>query len=479
MPPPPPMPPGPPPAQPVQAPPAYPAYGQPQQQPQPYPGQGGGWGTPPPQPPKSNTGKIVGIILACVVVLGVLGAGGIFVLNKATMHQSGSSTDDKLPSNALQLAWDTDLAKTDTTDSGSDNGLPNFQLVKDNLIVGDKTGVRAYDPSDGTVKWELAAPKGAGEPCAMSRHGSDRGLLAVIFDAGGDDCSIVSVVDVDSGKITWSQKMSGKYNTFASQAEIAINDHTLTTNVGGTSTISNWKSQGGKGYPLYARARYCDDGVIFGSSYVVGHSFCDNVSPHNALTVTDTAYGGEKTYSDPQKLEVSRILAESPLTVLLQDKNEKQYVQSFPDDKPGKVFPLTGDLAELQIDEERHTTVVDDSVLVTGYKHAEGLAGVDLKTGKLLWKKTESYQLVGYDGSAKKLYVAQDDPENPFDQRLLAVDPRTGRQKVAGAMALKGTSGIGIVAGTQYAYDGSTVYLLGEKSVGTGRVVRAFKLPTG
>ncbi|MBO1338079.1 PQQ-binding-like beta-propeller repeat protein [Streptomyces sp. VRA16 Mangrove soil] len=500
------MPPGPPPGVPPQAPapapalggfgapapqqgqPAYPVYGQPPQpsqpqQPLPQYG-GGGWGGPNPQPPGSGgAGKAIGITVAVVAALALVG-GGLFVVNKLTMHDSSSSSaGDELPSDALDLAWDTDLAKTDDSySSAGQNGMPNFQLVKDNLIVGDKTGVRAYNPDDGKLKWELKAPKGAGEPCAISREGSSRGLLGVVFDAGGDDCSIVSVVDVDNGKITWSKKLTGKYNTFASQAEIAINDHTLTTNVGGTSVISNWKSQGGKGYPLYARSQYCDDGVIFSQSYVVGHSFCDDVSPHNALTVTDVEYGGEKVYSNAQKLEVVRILSDSPLTVQLQDKDEKQYVESFPDDKPGKIFPLTGELAQLQIDDERHTMVADDSVLITGYKDVEGLAGVDLDTGELLWKKTDHYQLAGYDASAKKLYAAQDDPRNALNQRLLTIDPHTGKQQVNGSLAVKGddsdTVDIGIASTTQYAYDGTNVYLLAPNEDMSKRMLRAFKIRT-
>lgn len=61
--------------------PQQPGWGQqPQQQqyPQQQPGWGGpqqpGWGAPPPQPPKKNTGKIIGLLVAGFLVVGVIGA---------------------------------------------------------------------------------------------------------------------------------------------------------------------------------------------------------------------------------------------------------------------------------------------------------------------------------------------------------------------------------------------------------------------
>ncbi|MFW6690591.1 PQQ-binding-like beta-propeller repeat protein [Streptomyces sp. MAR4 CNX-425] len=483
-------PPGPPPAAPPPAafPPEAPPPGMPQPPPaggyvpqQPPmgapvpPGQGAGPHPryPAPPPPRSGGGaKAVGIVLSVLLVVAVLGGGAAVVLLSGDDDGGSSSTaGDELPSNALEQLWSTPLEGTHIA-SGDSASLPGLWPVGGHIVHGDEAGgLRAYDARSGDEKWRTKKPKHAGELCAMSRTTSPGGIGAVAFDAGGDDCAYLAAVEVDTGTLLWDQNLAGDVGN--SNPVLTVNDETISTNIG--MYVNNWTAKGGApGMDFTSRGQDCDSTLVLGDDYAVGSSECTDVSPRHQLSVLDTRGGTDPWRFPGVELRAQRVLGENPLTVLLQDDEENEFVQSFSDDgKQGKRIALTGELRKLQFEAD-YTFVTEDGVLVTEYGDNVHFAAVDLKSGELLWKtpKRPSLKVIGYDPTDGRLMaVAQSDDGLYLELTEYAV--RSGDTEVIGALAVEGQS-MGSPSTATWAWDGSTVYMAASDDRGRA-VLRAFR----
>ncbi|MFH8567861.1 PQQ-binding-like beta-propeller repeat protein [Streptomyces sp. NPDC017993] len=417
---------------------------------------------------------ILGIVMVLLIATGV---GGYFLL----MSDDSETPTEQRPANAMTRLWKTPSPTTEEPSLGK-NGLRSMWFNDDDVIFGDPQGVRAYNRASGKKKWTVKTPKGAGEVCGMSKEASDEGVGAVIFDAGGDDCSYLSVVDTDSGRTLWSKNFSAGDEAETSP-QVVVNSKVVAVAMGrgyAGFTIAG----GAKVWELTARGHDCTTTVALSPQYRAVGSDCYDAKPKTQLDLQHLEYSTIHSKVPGESRAAGDILSDRPLTMRMSsDANvidSDSSLSTFTDDGDlDKTFKLEGELKDLRL--EPRSTYVDEEeeVLVSSYGTSDGLAALDLKTGKLLWKKRGSAGIAGVDNEG--LIVLTDSPEGAApgaDTALVAINVRDGKEKVMGTLydPKQDLSSVGLLS---VAWNGKVneLYVQGEGVQDDRPSVQAFKLP--
>lgn len=437
-------------------------------------GPGGIPGAPVPPGGQRRGVPVAAIVAIVLVVLLALGTGGYFLL-------AGGSDDEaeqKPPLSMAQL-WNTDLKKSDNPPD-DDAGMRSVWMTDGAVVYGDKDGVRAYNDQTGKQEWELEAPKGAGQVCALPTEPNRDGVGAAVFDSGGGDCSFLSVFDTKSGHTLWVRNLKGR------EAEhhplVGISNEQVVVAIG--NSYSGYDISGGAGkWSLKWPAGDCTATFGMSNEYLARVSDCSKAKPHRTLLVQEHELDSFNAFVPNEKLEVRRIVSDSPLVLLMgEDSSDgKRELRTFDTEgkpKPDKSIPLTGDLEELDLD-ARSTMVDEESkVLVTTYGNRSGMTAVDLKTGKRLWKRSGAAAVALEEGNVIAVGVSHGSPSHPAtqDPELISVGLRDAKTKLLGTLL---TAGHDLPTGPNMslAWNGNerVLYVEGE-SVSTFRpFLRAYK----
>ncbi|MGY5127872.1 outer membrane protein assembly factor BamB family protein [Streptomyces nigrescens] len=419
------------------------------------------------------------LILAIVMVVLVgCGVGGYFLLTGDDSADPGAGR----PANAMPRLWEA-ASSVSEREGQNENGLRSMWFNSDDIIYGDGEGVRAYDSKTGKKKWTVKTPKGAGEVCAMSKEPSYEGVGAVVFDAGGDDCSYLSVVDTDTGRTLWSKNLKDGQDA-EHQPRVVVNSKVVAVTIG--STYAGFSLAGGATeWRLTARGHGCTNSVGLSPQYLAVVSDCPDAKPKKQMSLQDLEYDSIHSKVTGEDRPIEQVLSDLPLTLLMDDGSSvdpDRFIQTYTKEgKPDHSFKLEGELKELTF-EPRSTYVDEDKqVLVAGYGANNGLAAMDLKTGKLLWKKRGSAAIAG--GDHEDVIMVTDSPDSgasAVKPLLLSVGLRDGKEKVMGALYEK-EHNLPAPSDMSLAWNGNknTLFVQSERLSDDRPSVQAFKAPTG
>lgn len=466
-----------------QPPPPYPQQGQAPGQ---FPGQppfpGGPTAAPfpggPGQPPgPGRSGVPVPLILAIVMVVLIgAGVGGYFLLAE---NDSADPAADR-PANAMSRLWEAPSPVSER-EGQDENNLRSMWLNNDDVVFGDGDGVRAYNRKTGKKQWTVKTPKGAGEVCAMSKEASDDGVGAVVFDAGGDDCSFLSVVDTDTGRTLWSKNLKGESTEDSPQ--MVVNSKVVAVAIG--DTYAGFTITGGaKVWELTSRGHDCTTTVGLSPQYRAVGSDCPDAKPKKQLALQDLEYSGIHSTVSGDGRAVGEILSDRPLTIRMSAEAnvidaEGTLSTYTKEGKPDKTFKLEGELKDLSLKPRDTIVDEDEQVLVSGYD-TDGIAAVDLKTGKLLWRKRASAAVaLDTDGLIAVTSAPAAGPAGQ-DPKLISLGVRDGKEKVLGTI-YDPKHNLGMPGFMSLAWDGhtNTLFLQSESLSHDKTSVQAFKAPTG
>ncbi|MFE0377537.1 PQQ-binding-like beta-propeller repeat protein [Streptomyces inhibens] len=426
-----------------------------------------------------RSGAPVPLILAIVmVVLVAAGVGGYFLL---TGNDSADPNAGR-PANAMPRLWEA-ASPISERERQNDNGLRSMWFNNDDVIYGDGEGVRAYNRKTGKKKWTVKTPKGAGEVCAMSKEPSSDGVGAVVFDAGGDDCSYLSVIDTDTGRTLWSKNLQDGEDA-EHRPRVVVNSKVVAVTIG--RTYAGFTVAGGaKAWELTARGHACTNSVGLSPQYLAVVSDCPDAKPKKQMSLQDLEYASIHSKITGEHRAIEQVLSDFPLTLLMasgSSGNPDRFIQTYTKEgKPENSFKLEGELKEMTF-EPRSTYVDEDSqVLVAGYGANNGLAGMDLKSGKLLWKKRGSAAIAG--GDHEDVIMVTDSPDSgasAVNTLLVTVGLRDGKEKVMGALYEK-EHNLPAPSDMSVAWNGndSTLFVQSERLSNDRTSVQAFKAPTG
>lgn len=149
----------------------------------------------------------VGVVVASVAgTVAVAGNGGGRGGSARTATPAG-------PPPVRNAAWVVDGAH----DASSLSALTGFWLGADVVVRGGVDGLHAMKRSDGSAAWDLPTP-GSGDLCGMSA-GVDSGIGIVASQGDSKtrgasrsaDCSVVSGVDIATGKVLWTTPVSSSF----------------------------------------------------------------------------------------------------------------------------------------------------------------------------------------------------------------------------------------------------------------------------
>lgn len=169
-----------------------------------------------------NANMLRGPLLPSLIAIGVVAASvaGTVALTGNHHASSGSATPTPAaPPPVRNAAWVVDGAQ----DASTLSELTGFWIGSDVVVRGGIDGLHAMKRSDGTAAWDLPTP-GGGDVCGMS-PGIDNGVGIVVaqgtaatLKGGSASCSVVSGIDVASGKVLWTKPISGAFGDPAAGA---------------------------------------------------------------------------------------------------------------------------------------------------------------------------------------------------------------------------------------------------------------------
>ncbi|NUP51388.1 MAG: PQQ-like beta-propeller repeat protein [Catenulispora sp.] len=145
---------------------------------------------------------------------------GTIALTGNHHSSSGSATQTPAaPPPVRNAAWVADGAQ----DASTLSALTGFWIGPDVVVRGGIDGLHAMKRSDGTAAWDLPTP-GGGDVCGMS-PGIDGGVgivaaqgTAATLKGSSASCSVISGIDVASGKVLWTTQLSGPFGDPAAGA---------------------------------------------------------------------------------------------------------------------------------------------------------------------------------------------------------------------------------------------------------------------
>ncbi|MEV7025154.1 PQQ-binding-like beta-propeller repeat protein [Kitasatospora sp. NPDC093558] len=345
------------------------------------------------------------------------------------------------------VAWSVPKA----ADSDGSNQMLGVWVTDKVTVRVDANGIRAYNVSDGKAAWTIPVPAGAKELCAASYGVNSKSVGAVAFNTGDSDCSTMGAVDLTTGKMTWSVKVS---NDRISSPTLAVTDKVVAiggrvvgaVNIDNGSTIWSWKP----------RDNSCTvTGRAAGAQIVISDR-CYESTPKSQLYVVDSETGAQK--STPLALAgnieaVDKVVSDQPLVVLITNGTNGDYVLPFDKaDKPGTAMSVKeagSDSLRLSGQGDGISqNVVSGNILyvqVTGSKDA--VNAYDLTSGKRLWSASnptanQDIRLVsGIDKDGKVRAILTQGYKKPA--RLVTLSPTDGSTTDLGTLAMPDSLDIG------------------------------------
>ncbi|MFE2727259.1 PQQ-binding-like beta-propeller repeat protein [Kitasatospora sp. NPDC059327] len=393
-------------------------YGYPQQ---PAPGYGFP-GAPTPAAPKPRNpvmiwGGIIGGVLAVAIVAGLVvlftqtnepdnptADGGT---TSGTGGTTGGSTTDPSATagtggttggggnggkaGSYSLAWT--AAKPANAASGSQ--LLGVWGADKTVVRADSYGIRALNSADGKELWTITPPAGAKEFCAVSYGVNSKHIAAVALNTGDSDCSTVGAVDISTGKLLWSAKVS---TDRMSSPTLSVTEKVIGIggNVAGAVNIAD----GSPVWQFQPRDKDCNVyGKAAGNQIAVSdRCYGSNANPKSQLVLVDTDTG-KATSAAPIPLtgsieRVDKVVSDQPLVLLVTNGPNGDYILPF--DKSNK--PLTpmsvkepgADSLRLsgQSDAFTQNVVSGTTLYVQTNPSKPAVNAYDLTTGKRLWSST-------------------------------------------------------------------------------------------
>jgi hypothetical protein len=333
------------------------------------------------------------------------------------------------PADMLGERWRAPLA---------DQQVLRIWTAGDTVVVVSRGGVEGYDTASGERRWQLSPPPAAGDgaPCAASDGVNGRGVGAVLYDRGFEEygnfggCSVLATVDTGAGAIDWHKKLPNRNGPQIDYPDVGhdavvVGDRVIAARTGNWPGADHYRfSLGGRALPPLAVAggqecrRRAD--WVQSSTYTVVTRSCAGTPQRLSLLRTQT---GEQLWDRPKPADlgaVSDVVATSPPAVAAADR----------------LVSFTGD-GRVQADVEIPGGLRAGPRLERGPLLAaatgEGFAGVDLRTGELLWEeRLRSSAPAGIaDGGLGLLAAYADDGGY---RHLVRLDARDGARTEQGAL---------------------------------------------
>ncbi|MFG3053715.1 PQQ-binding-like beta-propeller repeat protein [Kitasatospora sp. NPDC048239] len=448
-------------------------YGYPQQAQQPqqagyYPG-----APVPPAPRQRNPvmvwGGIIGGVLAIAIIAGlvVLFTGNdpkkkddpVASTGGTTTGGTTGGTDDPTASGstggtgggggkagAYNLAWS--AAKPANASSGAQ--ILGIWGAEKTVVRADTTGIRGLGSADGKELWSVAPPAGAKEFCTVSYGVNSKHIAAVSFNTGDSDCSTVGAVDISTGKLLWSTKVSTER---ISSPTLSITDKVIA--VGGSNAVGAVSvADGSPVWQFQPRDKDCSIyGKVAGNQIAVSdRCYGSNANPKSQLQIVDAETGkasGAATPLDGTIERVDKVVSDQPLVLLMTGNSSGDYLLPF--DKSNKpmakmsVKEPGADSLRLsgQADAFTQNVVSGTTLYVQVNPSKPAVNAYDLTTGKRLWSSTggtnEGIRLVSgtdKDGRVRALL----DMGYGKDAKLVTLSPTDGAPSDLGVISVpKGT----------------------------------------
>ncbi|MFD0279691.1 PQQ-binding-like beta-propeller repeat protein [Kitasatospora sp. NPDC127111] len=437
-----------------------PGYGYPQPQ--------GGYtyaGAPVPQPPKQRNpvmvwGGIIGGVLAIAIVAAL-----VVLFNETPNNDNGSTSGTVAgdPSasggtgkaGAYNYTWS--AAKPANASSGSQ--LLGIWGTDKSTVRADSYGIRGINAADGKELWTIAPPAGTKEFCAASYGVNSKHIAAVALNTGDSDCSTVGAVDVSTGKLLWTVKVSPER---MSSPTLTVTEKVV--GVGGNVIGGLNITDGSPAWSFQPREKDCSVyGKAAGAQIAVSdRCYGINTTTKSQLVVVDADSG--KATAAPITLtgsieRVDKVISDAPLVLLVTNGPNGDYILPF--DKSNK--PLTAmsvkepgaDSLRLsgQSDAFTQNVISGTTLYVQTNPSKPAINAYDLTTGKRLWSSTggaaEGIRLVsGTDKDGKVRAVL--DMGYGKDPKLVTLSPTDGSPTDLGAITQPKSNSYVSLSSTEY-----------------------------
>lgn len=177
-----------------------------------------------------NANILRGPVLPSLIAVGVVAASvaGTIALSGSHKTSAPATHAQVAPPPIRNAAWVVDGARNATALST----LTGFWIGPDVVVRGGVDGLHAMRRTDGSSAWDLPTP-GGGDLCGMSA-GIDSGIGVVAaqgtpatLGGGTGECSVLSGVDLATGKVLWTVPISKSFGeSMAGAADYAATDGT-------------------------------------------------------------------------------------------------------------------------------------------------------------------------------------------------------------------------------------------------------------
>ncbi|AUY49485.1 hypothetical protein C2142_11645 [Streptomyces sp. CB01881] len=421
-------------------------------------------GAPVPTAPKQRNpvmlwGGIIGGVLAIAIVAGLIvlftdnpddppsaadNGGTSSTAGGVTSGTSGGPTTDPTTQNgtggpagggkagAYNLAWT--APKPANAASGSQ--MLGIWGADKTIVRADSSGIRGLNSADGKELWTIAPPAGSKEFCAASYGVNSKHIAAVALNTGDSDCSTVGAVDVSTGKLLWTAKVS---QDRMSSPTLTVTEKVIGigANMAGAVNISD-------GSPVWQFQPREKDCSVYGKAAGTQIAVSDrcyglNTTVKSQLVLVDTDTG-KTTSSAPITLtgsieRVDKVVSDQPLVLLVTNGPNGDYILPF--DKSNKPMnPMSvkepgADSLRLsgQADAFTQSVVSGTTLYVQTNPTKPAVNAYDLTSGKRLWSATggatDGIRLVSGTDKDGKVRAVLDMGYNK-DSKLVTLSPADG-----------------------------------------------------
>ncbi|MDT0343297.1 outer membrane protein assembly factor BamB family protein [Streptomyces litchfieldiae] len=395
----------------------------------------------------------------------------------------GDGNGGDAPDNALTELW-----QSEPTPGANEDGVASTALWATESTVAEVTdgGVRSLDAAGGEVRWELTAPSGVGEVCAVSPTTNAEGIGAVMYNAapGEDSCGILAVVDSDAegAEPLWTQDLTPE-DGLISFVGVTVADDVVSVSLGGKDMHQFTVAGEELPPPTVPGGTDCQDGARWaaGGNYLVAVAQCDIFEEVYQFTAFDAASRSELWTLPEMPLEYEGVAEVIPggehLTVLTTagqlvtfDENGEVLSEIVEEVEGGEIDLMFGP----------QWASVQGQVMFAFELASDDRLGFDLTTGSELWREAfpAPTTLGGGDGRVLAVYGEEAGAEAEWYQHVAALDPQEGAQTLVGV--LPRIEGASFTSPSTLSVLGSTLYVTYEVEGETGEVTMrtaAYELP--
>ncbi|MFI6849441.1 PQQ-like beta-propeller repeat protein [Kitasatospora sp. NBC_00085] len=397
-------------------------------------------------------GGIIGGVLAIAIVAGLIvlfqgnpddpggssttSAGGVTggnTTDPTTANGPGGTTGGTAgKAGAYNLAWA--AAKPANATSGSQ--MLGIWGADKAIVRADSYGIRGLNSADGKELWTIAPPAGSKEFCAASYGVNSKHIAAVALNTGDSDCSTVGAVDVSTGKLLWTAKVS---QDRMSSPTLSVTEKVI--GIGGNMVGAVNISDGSPAWQFQPREKDCSVyGKAAGAQIAVSdRCYGLNTTTKSQLVLVDTDTG-KTTSGAPIPLtgsieRVDKVVSDQPLVLLVTSGPNGDYILPF--DKSNKPMnPMSvkeagADSLRLsgQADAFTQSVVSGTTLYVQTNPSKPAINAYDLTSGKRLWSSTGSasdgIRLVSGTDKDGKIRAVLDMGYNK-DSKLVTLSPADG-----------------------------------------------------